>query len=148
VRFRLSPVPEDPEFDPEGDGWVRLREPRPGHLLLMAVPLGVLTAGAVVFAWDLIVRFEVPGGSLSLAVSLPDLLAAAAALVGFIFLHEILHALPAMVAGSTDGVVVGFWPRYLAPYVAVAGALSREAQLRRTCALRCGPAFRIRRVSP
>jgi hypothetical protein len=34
-----------------------------------------------------------------------------------------------MVAGSSDGVVVGFWPRYLAPYVAFAGALSREARL-------------------
>jgi hypothetical protein len=130
VRFRLGPVSEDPEFDPEGDGWVRLRGPRPGHLLLVAVPLGLLMAGVVLFFLSPILRFEAPEASLSLSASLPDLLAAAAAaLVGFIILHEILHASPTMVAGSSNGAVAGFWPRHLAPCVAFAGALSREAQL-------------------
>jgi hypothetical protein len=90
----------------------------------------MLMAGVVLFFLSPILRFEAPEASLSLSASLPDLLAAAAAaLVGFIILHEILHASPTMVAGSSNGAVVGFWPRHLAPCVAFAGALSREAQL-------------------
>ncbi len=86
-------------------------------------------AGVLVFVWSLIVRFEAPADSFELTISLPGLLAAATAVVGFILLHEALHALPAMIAGASSGVVVGFWPRHLVPYVAYTGSLSREAQL-------------------
>lgn len=129
MRFHVGPIPEDPHFNPEGDGWVRLREPRPGHLFLAAVPLGMLLAVALVFVWSLIVRFEAPADSFSVTVSLPSLLTGAAALGGFVLLHETLHALPALVAGSSDAVIVGFWPRHLAPYMAYTGALTREVQL-------------------
>lgn len=129
VRFKFGPIAEDPGFDPEGDGWVRLREPRPGHLLLIAVPLGIVMAAAVAFVWSLIVHIDVPSTSFVITVSLPGLLTASAALLGFMFVHETLHALPAMIAGSPREVVVGFWPRHLAAYVVYTGALAREAQL-------------------
>lgn len=129
MRFHLGPVPEDPEFDPEVDGWIRLREPRPGVLLRVAIPLGMLMAASLLFVWSLIVPFGGLSGSFSLTITLPGLLVATGALIGFVLVHEALHAVPAMLVGSLDGIVVGFWPRHLAPYVAYTGALSREAQL-------------------
>jgi hypothetical protein len=129
LRFHLGPVPEDPDFDPEAEGWVRLGEPRPSALLLAAIPLGIVMGGLAALVWSPLVPLEVPRAAFSLTISLPGLLAGLAALAGFIALHESLHALPTLVAGSPDAVTVGFWPRHLAPYVSYAGALSRETQL-------------------
>jgi len=89
----------------------------------------MLLAGALLFVWSLIVHFETPADSFSITFSVPGLLTASLALGGFILVHEALHALPAMVAGSSDSVIVGFWPRAFAPYMAYTGTLTREAQL-------------------
>ena len=47
---------------------------------------------------------------------------------GFVLLHEFLHAAPVVIAESARGVVVGFWPRYVAPYFAYVDALTRRVQ--------------------
>ena len=86
-------------------------------------------AGVLALVWSLIIPSGASSDSISVTISVAGLLVAVAALTGFIALHEILHALPAMIAGSSDDVVVGFWPRYLTPYMAYTGVLSRQAQL-------------------
>ncbi len=129
MRIRIGPAPEDPDFDPERDGWTRLREPRPSVLLAVAIPLGILLGGLAALAWSPIVPIEAPGADLSLSVSVPGLLGVLAALVGFMALHEALHALPVLLGGSREDITVGFWPRHLAPYVSYVGELSRRTQL-------------------
>lgn len=129
MKFHVGPIPEDPTFSPEAEGWTRLREPRAAMLMAVAIPLGVLMAGVVAWVWSAIVHYSRPTGALTFTITLPGLLAAAALLLGFMALHELLHAIPVMIAGSPDAVVVGFWPRYLAPYAAYTGALSRETQM-------------------
>jgi hypothetical protein len=129
MRFCLGPIPEDATFDPVADGWTRLREPRPGLVMLVAIPLGILMAGVLALAWSAIVPLEMSGGTFSFTITLPGLLLALLSLAGLIAAHELLHAVPAMVYGTSDGVVIGFWPRYLAPYVAYLGVVPRRAQL-------------------
>ena len=86
-------------------------------------------AGAVAFAWRVFVRLEAPSGSFSVRVSLPQLMTALFFLGGLLLFHEFLHALPALLAGESDKVVIGIWPRYLAPYFAYLGSLPRRIQL-------------------
>lgn len=129
MRFLVGPAPEDPDFSPETEGWTRLREPRTSLLVATAIPLGLLMAGGVAWMWSRVVRLDAPRDAFTFTITLPGLLTGAAFLVGFMALHELLHAIPAMITGSPDAVVMGFWPRYLAPYSAYMGALSRESQM-------------------
>ncbi|MGV8083813.1 MAG: DUF3267 domain-containing protein [Coriobacteriia bacterium] len=132
MRFKLGPVPEDEDFDPEADGWTLVREPRTGVLMLLAVPLGVVIAGLLMLLWVSILPVRMPTASsegFSIDVNLWQLLGFAVAVVGFVLLHEVLHVIPAVVAGGSKDVVIGFWPKYFAPYVAFTGTLSRNVQL-------------------
>lgn len=129
MRFALGPIPEDATFHPEAEGWTLLREPRTAHLMLAAIPLGVLMSGGLALVWSLVLPPMALPDSFSAIITLPGLLAAILVLVGFVLLHEFLHAAPAVIAGSPDGVVVGFWPRYVAPYFAYVDALPRRVQL-------------------
>jgi len=125
-------MPEDETFDPASEGWIRLREPAVGRLMFAAVPLGVAMAAAVVAIWSLIVpaaTWSQAGGSLSFTLTLPALLGLIGVLFGFVLLHELLHAVPIMLTGSWAELVVGFWPRHLAPYFAATGPVPRNVQL-------------------
>lgn len=129
MRFRIGPVPEDPDFRPETEGWTLLREPRPGLMMSVAIPLGTLMAGALAVGWSRIVPLAAPVDGFTLSITLPALAVALLAIGAFIVAHESLHAVPVLIAGSGEHIVVGFWPRYLAPYVAYLGALPKRVQL-------------------
>lgn len=132
MRFRLGPVPEYERFDPVAEGWTPLREPAAGALLLAAVPVGIAMAALVVWIWSLIAPVSGlgrAGDGFSMTITLPGLLRGILLLAGFVLLHELLHAVPVMLAGSWDDLVIGFWPRHLAPYFATLGAVPRNTQL-------------------
>jgi len=131
MRFHVGPPPVTESFDPAEQGWTRLREPRPGLLLCVAVPLGLLMGAGLSFAWAFVLRrwpAQLPDG-FSVTIGLGQLATAAVALFAFLAAHEALHALPALLGGQRDGLVVGFSPRHVAPYVVVNAALPREVQL-------------------
>lgn len=136
VRFHLGPVPEDSDFDPDANGWIRLREPAAGKLLAVSILGGVALAVPFVLAWYLLIRPEAPASGFSVTITAPALLGTIFAIAVFIFLHEALHVVPMLFADrSVDSdfprgdIVMGFWPRNLAPYVAYLGTTSRELQL-------------------
>ena len=129
MRFHVGPIPEDPNFRPESEGWIRLREPRPGLLMLVAIPLGMVLAVGLALLWSLVIEFELPADAFSVTITVPGLSGAVLALIAFMLAHELLHVVPAVLGGSSRHVVVGFWPRHAAPYVAYTGVLSRELQL-------------------
>jgi hypothetical protein len=129
VRFHVGPIPEDATFDPEAGEWTLLREPGTTRVMLTAIPLGALMSGVLTLVWILFVPLDLPGDSLSFTITLPGLLLAFLLLTGFALLHEFLHAVPAVIAGSSSSVIIGFWPRYFAPYFAYLGALPRNVQL-------------------
>jgi len=132
VKFRLGPVPIDEAFKPEAEGWNRLREPRPGVLMALAIPLGVVMALPLVWLWALILPVPaavVDGTGFELTVTFPQIAVIIVVLVGGVFLHEMLHAVPLGFAGRSENLVLGFWPRHFVPYVAYIGALPLKTQL-------------------
>jgi hypothetical protein len=132
VKFQLGPVPLDEAFDPEADGWNRLQEPRPGVLMVSAIPLGMLIALPLVWLWSLILSAPAGDGTgfeFTVTVTVLQVAGFLAVLAGSIMLHEMLHALPLAVVGRSENLVLGFWPRHFAPYVAYIGALPLRAQL-------------------
>lgn len=132
MRFHLGPIPQDEGFDPAAEGWTRLREPSAAALMLPAVPLGVAMAALVVWIWSLIVPLSELGlddGGFSTTITLLDLLRGTLYLMGFVLLHELLHAVPVMLTGLWDDLVIGFWPRHFVPYFATLGAVPRNVQL-------------------
>lgn len=132
MRFNLGPIPEDEAFDPVDEGWTPLREPSSAALMLVAIPVGIGMAAAVVWVWSVITPAlgrVVGDDGFSASVSLGGLLSGLLALMGFVVLHELLHAIPVLLTGSRDAVVFGFWPRYLAPYFSTFEAVPRDVQL-------------------
>lgn len=132
MRFHLGEMPEDDTFDPASEGWIHLREPATGRLMLAAVPLGVAMAAAAVATWSLIApvsEWNRAWSSFSFTITLPALLGWIGLLLGFVLLHELLHAVPVAMTGSWDELVLGFWPRHLAPYFATTGPVPRNVQL-------------------
>lgn len=51
MRLRFGPVPDDPGFAPEDGGWVRLKEPSFGRMMLMALPLSFVLVAGITLAW-------------------------------------------------------------------------------------------------
>lgn len=132
VKFQLGPVPLDEAFDPGAEGWNRLQEPRPGVLMVSAIPLGMVLALPLAWLWSLILPVPAAfsdGATFEFTISLLQIVGVLAILVGGILIHEMLHALPLAVAGHSENLVLGFWPRHFAPYVAYIGALPLKAQL-------------------
>jgi hypothetical protein len=122
----------DEAFDPEPEGWNRLREPRLGILMVSAIPLGMVIALPLVWFWSLILPVPAAvgdGKGFEVTITGLQIVGFLAVLVGGILLHEMLHALPLAVAGRSENLVLGFWPRHLAPYVAYIGALPLKTQL-------------------
>ncbi|MDZ4168722.1 MAG: DUF3267 domain-containing protein [Coriobacteriia bacterium] len=132
MKFQLGPVPLDEAFDPGAEGWNRLQEPRPGVLMVSAIPLGMVLALPLAWLWSLILPVPAAfsdGATFEFTISLLQIVGVLAILVGGILIHEMLHALPLAVAGHSENLVLGFWPRHFAPYVAYIGALPLKAQL-------------------
>ncbi len=89
-------------------------------------------AALTVWIWSLILPLSELGiGSegFSATINLMDLLRGTLFLMGFVLLHELLHAVPVMLTGSRDDLVIGFWPRHFVPYFATLGAVPRNIQL-------------------
>ena len=132
MRFHLGEIPEDDTFNPEKEGWIRLREPSAGMLMFAAVPLGIAMAAAVVSIWYFIMNASPlgeAGNGFSFTITLPILLVCIVILIGFGLLHELLHAVPILLTRSWDDLLIGFWPRHLSAYFATFAPVSRNLQL-------------------
>ena len=129
MRFRLGPVPDDVEFHPGDGGWVRLKEPRFGWMLLMLVPVSVLLVAGLSSAWAVVLRMH---GAPSAAQGIVTPAVAAILLLGcvaIIVAHESMHVLALPHLGLTRDTVIGFWPRTFTPYVSYEGETSRARQI-------------------
>jgi hypothetical protein len=92
--------------------------------MVLALPLAWL--------WSLILPVPAAfsdGSRFEFTISLLQIVGFLAVLAGGILLHEMLHALPLAAAGRSENLVLGFWPRHFAPYVAYTGALPLKTQL-------------------
>lgn len=129
MRFRVGSVPEDMEFHPEDGGWIRLKEPRFGWLLLMVVPVSVLLVAGLSSAWAVVLRMhDAPSGAQGIVTPAVAVLIALGCGV-LIVAHEAIHMLALPQLGLTRETVVGFWPKTLTPYVSYEAETTRARQI-------------------
>ena len=116
MKFVLGPIPEDPAFQPEAEGWRALKEPDPLALNLLAIPV----AGVTMILLIIFIRYLTP-------VTLDEVLKPF--LVAFLIIipvHEFVHALLTPRMGFTHETLIGCWPARILFYAFYVGEISRE----------------------
>lgn len=104
ARFRFGPIPEDPEFHPEEEDWRPLKEPSPGIMQLMAVPIALIVVLGLAVAWGNVAPFSI------VVRDLASFGAVLLTLVVMIPVHEAIHALCHPHHGRSSATWLGFWP--------------------------------------
>lgn len=118
MRFKFGSIPSSPDFLPDAT-WNQLRQAQaPWKENLLALPLGVAAAVAVASLGFLLtpLRDIVPPMSLPVFLLL---------FVGFVIVHELIHALLHPMAGFSQNSILGFWAA-LGFYAHYDGEMSRN----------------------
>lgn len=118
MKFRIGRVPENPEFHPEADGWLSLKEPSPGWAQVIALPVGFGVAGLLLLLWYILTPMR--GFAFPVILSLPLIF------IMSIPVHELIHFFTFPNQGRGQQAVLGFWPRQLVFYAHYEGVLSRN----------------------
>jgi hypothetical protein len=120
MKFRLGPMPRDPAFEPEREGWIRVPEPPLPRMLLMVIPLMVALG---LFSQSM---YWLAGANVRPLMDIRNAPIGLAIMVGIAPFHELLHLLSLPGFGMNQKSIVGFWPKMVVPYVYYKGALSRN----------------------
>ena len=126
MRIRIGPLPVDVAFNPEQNGWQKLKTPSFDIFLLLAIPISVLLTAGVLSLWSLVNRVHGMKDQLNFVLAPRVLLGSLLALVALVLLHELSHALALPGFGLTPATTLGFWPQKFTPYVDYQGELSRD----------------------
>ena len=134
MRFILGPPPDDTDFQPEQEGWRRLRDIGPGTLMLVGSLAGLPLAALCSYAWSRLsvtaLTFTLPtyamslGGWSMLLLPLMVLSMLAGFLAALIFTHELIHALACPRFGFTSQTTLGVWPSRFICYATHVGPIS------------------------
>ena len=117
MKFIVGPPPENQDFEPNNQGWTRLREPKLEAMMLRALPLTVVLGLGVLLLWV---------GFTPCRINEISLLWSVVAIPFCVPLHEISHALAFPAAGWMVRTTFGVWPSRLAFYADYRGSLSRN----------------------
>jgi hypothetical protein len=139
MRLHFGPPPEDRDFQPDRDGWTKLREPDPILLQIVAAPVAVLNVVILVPAWGWLASVLAPperlstgaasGAAWQMEATLLPLLAAVAGIPLLIAVHELLHAVCYPGGLGTSQTTIGVWPARLLFYATYVGPMSRNSYL-------------------
>ncbi len=120
MKFILGKMPENPDFNPENEGWTPLREPGPIRVQLLSLPLVVFIAILMQLG------FWFAGIDVSPLSKLRNIPIALVLILGIIPVHEVLHLLCFPNLGLNKETFIGFWPKMFVPYVYYDDALPRN----------------------
>jgi hypothetical protein len=133
MRLHYGPIPENPDFHPEAEGWTPLREPSAGLFVWIASGVGIVNGILAALAWAAIledgvnlsytIRGDDPRPWLSVLVALAIVFGFFAALIG---VHELLHAAVFPGWWLSPRTLIGVWPLKGMFYAAYDGPLSRN----------------------
>jgi len=121
MRLHSGPVPDDPNFHPQAQGWNSIRhDPSPLVISLLVVPVAVIL---IYFLFWLISLLFPRGGPVLSGwyILLP--------LVLVIPVHELIHAVCYPAFGLTSDTIIGVWARRRIFYAYYQGALPRNRLL-------------------
>jgi hypothetical protein len=132
MRLHYGSIPEDPNFDPQAEGWQGIREPSPNALQLFAIPVALL-----VFILLIVILLAISpdvrawqSGGIRFTIGIPEDMGKVAStsymfgmyalgLAGMlliILLHEVIHALLMPCFGLTPRTLIAVWPQKLLFY--------------------------------
>jgi hypothetical protein len=120
MKFRFGPMPQDPLFEPEQEGWIPVREPSPTKTMLIMIPPMVVVG--LLFS----LLYWLAGADVSWLLNIRNWPIALVIMAGTAPVHELLHLLCLPGLGLNDKAIVGFWLKMFAPYVYYDGVLSRN----------------------
>jgi hypothetical protein len=139
MRLHFGSPPQDGDFQPELDGWTKLREPDPILLQIIAAPVAVLNVAILVPAWGWLASVLAPPDQRSTSAasgeasiidgSLLSLFGVLAGIPLLIAVHELLHAICYPGGLRTNQTTVGVWPARLLFYATYLGPMSRNRYL-------------------
>jgi hypothetical protein len=104
MRLHIGPIPDSPEFVPDGT-WTVMREPSPWVMQLLALPFGAILSIALAVAW-----FSFTPLGQAPPPSAGELFGV---LIAMVPAHEALHV---AVHPRTGHSILGFWPSRLLFY--------------------------------
>ncbi|MCD6050494.1 MAG: hypothetical protein K0Q55_1897 [Verrucomicrobia bacterium] len=102
MRFHVGPIPESPDFIPDGS-WKALREPSPWMFQLLALPIGIGTGLLFLFLWSRLTPLNDVASDGSIGLFLLNF-------AGIVVVHELLHALIHPGNGLHRASILGLWP--------------------------------------
>lgn len=130
MRFWVGEYPPDPTFQPEREGWTKVREPGIAVAWLLAIPAMAALAVGTAFAFAAVSR---PAGGTPdrpvYTTPLVPLLAMVGVVLGTAVAHEAAHLVAHPRFGLSPASVVGSWPKAGVLYVLYDGVLSRTRYL-------------------
>lgn len=118
MRFHYGPPPEDPDFQPDIQGWHPIREPGPVQVQLIALPvaLGLF----LLLGWITVRQTGLEPTSMLLSVETLFIL------LVLIPIHEGLHLLVQPGYGFSGDSIIGVWLSRAVIYASYLGAMSRS----------------------
>jgi len=102
MRLRFGPIPENQEFEPMTEGYLKLKEPSPNKFLLLAGILSIF----VLFIFEIILYFIDIDFSL---YHFNDIIYFLIAFIAIVPLHEFIHAVVFPGFPKSDRITIGFW---------------------------------------
>lgn len=133
MRFTIGSPPSDEAFEPENQGWTRVRYPGPYALIAMGLPIGSLTAMLLWLGWKELVP---PNDQFSVRIPVPLLWAPVVLLLAFfagmllvVLVHELLHCAGHPRMGLSSASYIGAWPTKLLFYAVYLGGIGRDRYL-------------------
>ena len=127
MRLHYGGIPTSDDFHPAETGWTKLREPPAWLMMWLSVPLGIVAAIPVAWAWIVIGKVQ-PGVSFqtrSPSQGFAAVAGALAAVLALIVVHELLHAAAMPDFGLSRRTVIGVWPSHGMFYAHHEGELTK-----------------------
>ena len=129
MRFHYGAVPEDPDFQPEAEGWQPIREPGPLTLQLLALPAAAILLVISVGLLNLVFSGEFfKSQPLPTTNPLPVWLLLSVVIL-LIPVHELLHAVVHPGWGLSSNSVIGLWLSRALFYAHYEGPMARNRLL-------------------
>ena len=120
--FKLGPLPESPEFTPDGN-WILLREPSLLGFQVRAIPIAIVTTALLAVFWIILTPIKHVVGTLTFPLPISKFIVC---LLGVVIVHELIHASVHPKIGISENTVIGFWPLRMFIYTIYVGELTRN----------------------
>ena len=132
MRFAIGTPPKNSDFEPNQEEWQKIRELRPGALLLIGGLMGIPIALLVSYGWSQIYGMDLSfvfypdtfGKWPKFVMPLTLLLATVIFLASLFFIHELIHALAYPRFGFNSDTIIGIWPSRFLAYAIYSGQIS------------------------